>query len=482
MKYELRDYQRKDRDKLRQCFARGDRAVLYQLSTGGGKTVVFSAVTEGAAKRGKKVLILVHRQELLRQSSETLNEIGVEHGLIAPKYTPSWSNVQVASVQTLVKRLHKVEAPDLIIADEAHHARAGSWSTIFNHFSKARILGVTATPIRLSGEGLGRESGGVFDSIVNGPPISELIRRGYLAPPRMFAPPVGVNFSKAHKRYGEFIQSEIAEEMDKPVITGCAVKHYQNICNGAPAIAFCASVAHAEHVAEQFRQAGFKAASVDGSMHDNDRKGRIAALGNGGLNVLTSCDIISEGTDIPVVAAAILLRPTASLSLCMQQIGRALRIHPGKSHAVILDHVGNVMRHNLGMLGLPEGDLEWSLDGESTRKKGKTDEESDVKIKQCEQCYAVHPPSPTCPYCGYVYQVSARELQQVEGELKELDRERLEQIEADRKRMFAKREEGKCKTLEDFQALAAQRGYNPGWAYHRYRARQQRGGGASLYA
>ncbi len=474
MKFSLRDYQQTGVQALRERFRRGDRNVLYQLPTGGGKTVVFSYITEGASKRGNRVLILVHRQELIRQTSASLHEIGVEHGIIAPGYTPTWDNVQVASVQTLVKRLTKIHAPQLIISDECHHAGAASWAKIFAHFSQANILGVTATPVRLDGKGLGRSAGGFFDSMVSGPTVSALIKQGYLAEPKIFAPPIGADLSNLRKKYGEFVTAESAAALDKPVITGCAVKHYQKLANGIPAIAFCSSVAHAEHVAEQFRSAGFQAASIDGTMHDNERKARISALGNGGLHVLTSCDIISEGTDIPIVGAAILLRPTASMGLYLQQVGRCLRMYSGKKHAIILDHVGNVMRH-----GMPDEDREWTLDGENKTSKKKNDEQ-DIKVKQCEQCYTVHVPSSRCPFCGYVYEVSIREIEQAEGELQEVDAKRLAEIEADRKKMFQRREEGQCRTLQDFQALAERRGYAPGWAYHRYRARQQRGGSPSL--
>lgn len=474
MNIQLRDYQLSGVNAIRDRFRAGDRNVLFQLPTGGGKTVVFSYITEGASRKGNRVLILVHRQELIRQTSQSLTDIGVTHGIIAPGFTPSWDNVQVASVQTLVRRLNKVHAPQLIISDECHHAGAATWSKIFAHYNKASILGVTATPCRLDGKGLGRPAGGFFDSMVNGPPVAELIRRGFLANPRVFAPPVGADLSNLRKKYGEFVTADAATAMDKPVITGCAVQHYKRLANNIPAIAFCASVAHAEHVADQFRAAGYQSASIDGTMHDNDRKARIKALGNGGLHVLTSCDIISEGTDIPIVGAAILLRPTASMGLYLQQVGRSLRMYDGKTNAIILDHVGNVMRH-----GMPDEDREWSLDGEKQGQKKKKDDEKDLKVKQCESCYSVHVPAPRCPVCGHVYEVSAREIDVADGELQELDSKRLAEMEENRKKMFARREEGQCNSLADFQALAEKRGYAPGWAYHRYKAQQQRGGNYS---
>jgi superfamily II DNA or RNA helicase len=266
--------------------------------------------------------------------------------------------VQVASVQTLARRLGKTRInPALIIIDEAHHACAGSWRNILSAFPRARLLGVTATPCRLDGQGLGKSSGGYFDRLIQGPSVRELINAGHLAQPIVYAPPVGADFSGVHVRMGDYVAEEQAAALDKPTITGCAIDHYRRICPGVPAIAFCASVKHAEHVAEQFDAAGFPAVSLDGTLDSKTRKHRIAALANGQIKILTSCEIISEGTDIPVVTACIMLRRTMSTGLYLQQAGRCLRPHPQKTNSIILDHVGNVFQH-----GFPDDDREWALD------------------------------------------------------------------------------------------------------------------------
>lgn len=460
----LRDYQQQGVQALRQAYRGGFRAPLFVLSTGGGKTVVFSYVTQQASARGNRVWILVHRQELLRQSSDSLDDLGVEHGLIAPGKSPTGDLVQVASVQTLVRRLGKIPPPDLIIVDEAHHASAASWRRVIEAYPQARLLGVTATPIRMDGKGLGVSSGGFFDTMIEGPSIRELIDRGYLSPPKVYAPPTDFSTEGMHSRFGDYVKKEIAAAVDKPVITGSAVEHYRKICPNVPAIAFCASVAHAEHVAQEFRAAGFQAASVDGSMDDGRRKSLINALGSGGLHVLTSCDIISEGTDIPVVGAAILLRPTQSMGLFLQQVGRALRVCPGKKHAVILDHVGNCLRH-----GMPDEIREWSLDGEDRKRASRGSQEVNDRVKQCERCYAVHPPAPKCPHCGFEYEPDARDIEQVDGELQEIDEEHAEFLRRQRRS-----EVGRAKTLEDLQAIAKERGYRAGWARHIWNSRQKR--------
>jgi superfamily II DNA or RNA helicase len=461
----LRDYQQDAVEGVREAFRQGRRAPLLVLPTGGGKTVCFSYITGNAAAKGNRSLILVHRQELLRQSSDALSGLGIRHGMIAPGAPMSLGHhAQVASVQTLVRRFHLLDragwAPDLIVVDEAHHATAGSWRKVLEHWPNARALGVTATPCRMDGNGLGLDAGGVFDDLVGGPQIAELIDRGFLAPPAVYAPPVVADLSSLRTIAGDFAKGELAGRMDKPTVTGDAVAHYSRICPGVPAIAFCVSVAHAEHVAEQFRAGGWRAASLDGSMADVDRKARIADLAEGRLHVLTSCDIISEGTDIPVVGAAILLRPTKSLGLYLQQVGRALRLYAGKVEAVILDHVGNVATH-----GLPDEPREWSLEGRSKGRR-KADDGPPPPIT-CESCFRQIPrPLPlTCPGCGCTIKpAKGREagLQHVDGELRRLTAD-------DRAAMAAKRkaEQGRAETLADLVEVGRSRGYpNPqGWAW-----------------
>lgn len=463
MKFILRPYQQDIVERLRESYRAGFKAPLLASPVASGKTVMFAYITEAAMSLGNRVIILVHRQELLLQTSRALMEIGVPHGLIAPGFTQTTEPVQVASVQTLVRRLTRVPCPTFIIIDECHHIVAGSWCKIVHHYSTARLLGVTATPERLDGKGLGIKAGGFFDTLVMGPTVSDLIAQGYLSRPVVYAPPIALDLTGIGKRFGDFITSQVNDRVDKPTITGCAVEHYRKICSGVPAIAFCASVKHAEHVAEQFRAAGVPADTIDGNLPDTDRRRRIDDLASGRIKVLTSCEVISEGTDIPVVTAAILLRPTQSMGLYIQQVGRAMRIHPGKDRAVILDHVGNTFRH-----GFPDDDREWSLDGrERSARNSETGPEPYI---QCGRCYLMfRRTDPCCPACGWVAPPAPRTIEQVEGELKEITEE-----EKRRMRMNQRNEVYQAQSLEALKAVAAARGYNPLWAEHVYRARQQK--------
>jgi DNA repair protein RadD len=467
MAFTLRDYQQKGVDAIRNSYLNGKRAPLFVLPTGGGKTVVFCHIADTTSRRKKRVLILVHRIELLRQTSGKLYENGIDHGLINAKFTPSvMAPIQVASVQTLAPRIRKGKARvdyDLVIIDEAHHAAATTWKTILNALpSTCKIMGVTATPIRSDGSGLDD----IFDDLIVGPSVKFLTDRGNLVPSKVYAPAEKLDLSAVKIKNGDYDPNDLESIIDNTMITGNAVDYYRRLCAHKPAIVFCVSVAHAEHVAEQFRAAGFRSQSVDGSMEDAQRRGILNGLANGNVEVVTSCDIISEGTDIPAVMCAILLRPTQSLGLFLQQVGRALRPAPGKTHAIILDHVGNCLTH-----GLPDDDREWTLEGQEKKARKKKDEEPPVLVKQCPTCFAMHKPASTCPHCGHIYETQGREVEQNDGELRELSEEDKERI-----KLMRNREVAKAKTYEDLVKIGEARGYKPGWAKHKWEARQKSAG------
>ena len=453
---ELRPYQSTLVDQLRDGYRTGITRQLAVSPTGSGKTVLFAFITKSVMERGNRVFIIAHRREILDQISATLTEVGVKHGFVQAGKSPMTRAVMVCSIQTLAKRLDSVEEPDLVIWDEAHHATSQTYIKVFAMWQKAKHLGVTATPERLDGAGLGT----LFQRMVLGPTVAWLIEQGFLAKPVYYAPRAAPpDLSGVKKLGGDFAKGELEEVFDKPAITGDAVKHYQKLCPGQRAVAFCVSVAHAQHVAAQFRAAGVTAVHIDGGMDPDDRRQAVADLKTGKVLVLTSCELISEGFDLPTVNAAILLRPTASLSMHLQQLGRALRMFPGKREAVILDHAGNCLRH-----GLAEDVREWSLEGRAKRKA----KEKPVEAKTCPQCFAIFA-GPQCPQCHHRPEPKARELEERDGELERLTAERFQQMA---EAVARRREEGACRTLEDWQKLAKQRGHKPGWAWHRYNARK----------
>lgn len=454
----LRPYQERAVEKLRQEYSAGRKSVLFVLPTGGGKTFVFSYMAKSATAKNNRVLILVHRRELLDQASRSLSSLGVDHGLIMPGEYGHASAVAVASVQTLERRLATSDMRfDFIIVDEAHHAVAATWAKILASFSGARILGVTATPARTNGQGLST----AFESMVHGPSISELIKEGFLVQPEVYAYHHEIDLSGVKKTGGDFDKKGLSERVDRATITGSAVEHYRRLSPNEPAIAFCASISHAQHVAEEFNAAGFRAVALHGGMGDNIRRQAIDDLASGRVDVLASVDLISEGTDIPVASTAILLRPTQSLALYLQQVGRVLRPAPGKLRGLILDHVGNCFRH-----GLPDDDQKWSLQGRASRAV--IPDDSDVPtIRQCKSCFAVFESKSSCPYCGSVAETRPRNITFSKGELTRINREKIKKQKQEKMKAYRA-----AKSFQEVVELTARFGDKPGFAYQYWKHRK----------
>ena len=444
---QLRPYQQQLVTDIRLQYQLGHRSVLAVLPTGGGKTVCFSYIAQAAAKKGNRVLVLVHRAELLDQASRAMP---VPHGIIAANRAMDLSHaVQVASVQTVARRLHLLPRDffQLIVVDEAHHTSAGTWDKTIQHFHAAKLLGVTATPLRGDGRGLGEH----YQVMVEGPTAQQLTDNGYLAPAKVLAPP-GFDSAGLRKRMGDFDTKQAEQRVG--TIMGDCVGHYRKHLAGQTAIAFCCSVAHAEAVAHLFQSVGIAAASIDGTMDTATRRELLADLGTGKLSILTSCALIGEGVDVPSVGGCILLRPTASVGLHLQMIGRCLRPQPGKT-AVVLDHVGNTLR-----LGHHLEDRDWSLDGVAKR-----DREAAPSVKVCPQCFATSASAAQiCGDCGHVFAPpERRELKQVDGELQEIA-------------VTKRREQGSAQSLQDLIALGQSRGYKNAvaWAKHVMYARSSK--------
>lgn len=450
---ELRPYQKDLVERTRLSLRGGKKSPLLVAPCGAGKTVAFSFFAESASSKGKRVLILAHREELVEQISQTLEKFNVRHSFIAAgrEFNPV-HQVHVGSVFSVIRRLAKLRSPDIIIIDEAHHCiKSSTWGKVLDHFPKAFRVGVTASPARLSGEPLGD----IFDDMIMGPTVSELIELGSLCKYKLFAPST-IDMTGAKSKFGDFLKADLYGAACKPVITGDAIREYGKRAKGKRAIVFCVSVNHAQDVAKSFRDAGYEAISIDGTMPKDVRKGIVRDYREGKIQVLTSCDLISEGFDLPAIEVAIMLRPTQSLALWIQQAGRALRPFPGKEYALILDHAGNAMRH-----GLPDEDREWSLCGKVKRGGG------EAPVKQCPECFAVmFAGVMACVECGYVFREEARTTTTVEGDLVEVD--------ADMIRRQRLKEQGKSVSMEELVQLGMRRGYkNPrGWAKYIFNARQ----------
>jgi superfamily II DNA or RNA helicase len=346
----------------------------------------------------------------------------------------------------------------MMVWDECHHIAAGTWDKIFKAYPNAYHIGLTATPERLDGKGLSDW----FKVMVNGPSVKWLVDNGFLAPFKLYAPSK-VDMTGVRTRMGDFDKKATNELIDKPTITGDVIKEYKKLAKDKRAVVFCVSVKHSQHVASQFIASGIAAAHVDGTTPTDQRDRIIEDFSSGRIKVLCNVDLFGEGFDLPAMEAAILLRPTQSLSLYLQQVGRVLRPSEGKEQAIIIDHVANYERH-----GFPDDEREWNLNGRAARKRAG---EKTTPIKICDACFAAQfPGTKICKYCGYEFKVEPRKVEEIDGELEEIKRDKLKKAR--------KSEQGHASTLEDLVNLGKTRGYkNPhGWAHHIYNARKRKSG------
>jgi DNA repair protein RadD len=461
---ELRAYQLHDIERLRAAFAGGAKAICYQLPTGAGKTVVFADIIRRVVATGHRIAVLVHRRELVHQASHKLTIAGVEHGIIGANLDRNHdARVLIMAVQSAIRRLDRLPRIDFVVVDECAHSVSPTWTRVLGLWPEAWKLGTTATPSRLDGRGLGIEAGGPFDALVVGATIPELQAGGYLAQTRVFVPSRLID-TKGVRRLGGDFQADELEQVAR-VVTGDAVREYRAHADHQSAIAFGCTVAHAESVAAAFRTAGYRAGCAHGGLSMVERDALIQGLATGEVEVLTSCDLISEGLDTPSVGAVILLRPTQSLALSLQQIGRGMRPAPGKDHLTVLDHSGNCLTH-----GRPELERIWDLAGAPRGNGGQTPgwrcEDcgcfNHLKADVCEECGRARPvPKPT--------RVPPRE---VFGNLRELGPEAYAPAGspgdlARLLRMPYRTFLSKPRTEQELRAYAVAHDYKPGWVWHR---------------
>ncbi len=414
------------------------RIVCVQLGTGGGKTHIFAAITSSAFEKKRRIWICVPRSELLWQASKHLYNNKIPHGIIKASMRESNAfNVHIISMSTIKRRIKdgKIKHfPDILIFDEAHIQLSGQRYIIDNAPPKMKVLGFTATPERFSKDFMKRckmidffnsnvwkekpKYNGIYDTLIQGPPIKDLIELDYLSQFRYFAPPIqGLEDIKTKGE--DYDSKELDAFFKRKAVYGKAITHYRELADGKACLVYCRSVKAAEHIADQFQAAGYNFVSIDGKMTDKQRETRINALKNGEIQGITSCELTTYGLDVPNVECIIMLRPTLSRSLFFQMIGRGLRISPGKEHCIILDHVNNVDEH----LEIKEGEtlydalnVDWRFCGNERRgkKKGK----NAIRLKFCEKCYQYFE-GPSCP-CGHKKAPLAANIKEIDGRLIEL--------------------------------------------------------------
>ena len=437
-----RPYQQAALDGLRASIRRGNKRIVMVAPTGAGKTVCIAAILQSLRGTG---LVLAHREEIIDQTSAKLTAAGVEHGIIKAGRHASVAPIQVASVQTLCRRLDAKPPATIVIADECHHVLARTWSAILEAYSDSYLIGTSATPYRLDGRGLGEW----FDDLVVVAQVDELIAAGWLVPPVVFAPSEP-DVSMVPTARGDFNQRQLAAAVDRPTLIGDVIATWRRLASDRTTVVFAVGVDHSLHLVANFRAAGVTAAHLDAETPAEERAATLARVAAGEIQVLSNVGLFTEGWDLPRVACVVMARPTQSRSLYRQMAGRGLRPYPGKRDCLILDHAGNVFRH-----GLPQEPEEFSLAGVQRRKA-----ETVQSVRTCPACFAVCAGgTPACPQCGEPFPVKRRPLVVRKGELEPMSA-RAASIPPDRR----------AEMLAKWELVAREKGYRSGYALAIFRS------------
>jgi superfamily II DNA or RNA helicase len=455
---QLRDYQVDVIGRIEREIAAGHRRILLVAPTGSGKTVIAGAIVEAAGRRSQRVLVLAHRRELIQQTSAKLHAVRVDHGLIQAGFpTRPGEDVQVASISTLharAVRANKMDLPpaDLVVLDEAHHCTARTYRRLLQAYPMAIILGMTATPCRSDGRGLG----GTFKVIVECPSVAQLIAANYLVPPVVYAPS-RPDLSGVRVERGDYVEAQLAARMNNQQLVGDIVEQWHRHAKRRPTVVFATGVAHSVHVRDQYRASGVWAEHLDGSTPIDERDRILAQLAAGNVEVVCNAMVLTEGWDQPAVSCLVLARPTRHMGLYRQMVGRVLRPAPGKTDALILDHAGAVFEH-----GFVDEPVRWTL-AEDRRAENPAHsargQHRAPALTTCPECTAIRLEGRPCGACGWRPQPKPAAVDVVDGELGRVDRSR--KVEApvhDRQTFHAM-----------LTWIARERGYRPGWAAHKYR-------------
>jgi DNA repair protein RadD len=448
---QLRPYQQDAKDDLYEAWENPEiRNVLVVKPTGAGKTVFFSSVIHDHVGTS---CAIAHRQELVGQMSLALARDGVRHRIIGPNsvvkmcmsehrrelgeslYDPG-AQCAVAGVDTVLARKKNLAGwlnqVTLWVQDEAHHVlRSNKWGKVIDLMPHARGLGVTATPIRADGKGLGRHADGVMDALIEGPSMRWLIEHGYLTDYRIFGPPTDLDLSDVmvSASTGDYNQKGLKKAVQKSHLVGDVVDHYLRIAPGKLGVTFATDVETATDIARQFNERGVPAEVVSAKTPDAIRQEILRRFRRRELLQLVNVDLFGEGFDLPAIEVVSMARPTRSYALYSQQFGRALRPMEGKEEAIIIDHAGNIappFGH-----GLPDVEREWSLDARGSTPRAKNPDDG-VPLRYCVNCTQPYKRTHrTCPYCGHYHEPLGRDKPEyVDGDLFELSPDVLAQMRA----------------------------------------------------
>ena len=405
-----------------------------------------AAIAESANKKGNHVLILAHRNQLLNQHRELFEELELNNNL-----------TRIASVFTEKNHLGENGPVDLIIIDEGHLSGASSYKKVCEYYNCKRVL-FTATPSRLDGKPLE-----LADAIIVGITAKELIEQGKISDYDYYAPDLQIDFSDIKKTAGDFNNQQLSEKMSSKKIYGDVLKYYKMLADNKQSVAYCVNVAHSQEVCEMFNQNGISAVHMDAKTPEKEREVILENFKNGKFKILCNCNLISEGITLPSAEVGLLLRPTLSLALYIQQSNRVLTPNEDKK-AIMIDFVNNVQRH-----GFPTANREWSL-SKKVKEYCNENDDGTFKIRVCQECFGTYEAGPVCPYCGAAYETTQVEIENMKQvELKKIEEAKAAKMQKYRETVEKKVAEYKgpmeCKNWMELVTWVKHKGYRPGYAY-----------------
>ena len=453
----LRPYQHDAVDQVELAWHRGRRAPLLAAPTGSGKTIIACELIRRAVDRGRRVLFLAPRRELIEQAVDKLEAAGIDTNVVmaGDSRRSSFARVTVASVDTLHARRmrdggYPILDPDLIVVDEAHLFVTPLRAGIIGYWPKAKIAGLTATPARKDGRALAL----IFDELIEVATVGELTEQGFLVPGRYFS--IGdPDLSRVKITAGDYNSHQLGEVMNRPTLVGNIVTTWLSRAGGRRTVVFATTIAHSAALANEFKAHGVAAEHVDANTPTEERHDIFERFRSGDTQVLANCTLASYGFDLPELDCVIVARPTKSMVLYLQMIGRGLRPAPGKTHCLVLDHSGVVRR-----FGFADEPREWSLEGrvtdwrEEARRDGRELPEAKT-LRDCPECEALFTGA-QCPSCGWYRKPKGIRVETLDGDLIEIDDVR----ESDQE---------KLKFFLQLRGEFATRGKRPGAAAHSYR-------------
>jgi DNA repair protein RadD len=464
---ELRDYQMNVVEQILEQINRGTKRICVVAPTGSGKTIIAAELLRRLQANGQRGLVAAHRREIITQTSAKLHSCGVDHGIISAGFEGRFGpHVQVASVQTIwarafrTNRLYLPQA-DLVLIDECHHAPARTYRKLIDAYPKAAIVGLTATPCRSDGRGLGE----IFDSLIECPQVADLIEGKHLVPTVVFAP-APPDLKGVKIRAGDYVENQLAERVNKPKLVGDIISHWLREGQSRTTVCFAVNVSHSVSIRDEFLRFGIAAEHIDASTPKPERDAALARLASGETKVVVNCQVLTEGWDLPAVSCCILARPTRQMGLYRQMCGRVLRPAPGKRDAIILDHAGAVYRH-----GFLEDPVEWFLaphrvaanDAHERRLAPAKTEKHALQLLECAECHAwIRVPGQPCANCGYLPVPPPRAIVFEDGDLAKVDRR-------SREAQARHSPEERMRWHAMLVHIARSRGYKPGWAAFKYK-------------